>query len=397
MEKTVRFLAGEDLSGRGLGTAGIDEAARYVARRFEEFGLKPGGEGGWLQTWTHRDGATGEETTLHNVIAVIPGSRPEWSGQRVVIGAHYDHLGRGWPDVHSGDEGRIHPGADDNASGSAAILMLAERLSADYAALAPETPARSILFMCFSAEESGLNGSRHYTEHPLVPIEQHVLMINFDMIGRVRGQRLSVSGAGTGAGMDEWLAPFFEASPLTIVQPENMSGASDHTPFFRAGMPVLFAIIADFHDDYHTPRDVAWKINRVDAVHTVYLFHEVVLAAALHSEPFRFVEAPQGSRRAAPPRGPEIKVRVGVRPEPAAVGQGAGVRLASVAPGGPAAKAGLEAGDVIVALDGEPVSDANQFMLAISQRDPGSQVDLVVSRRLETFQTYATLIQQPPM
>ncbi|MDA1267064.1 MAG: M28 family peptidase, partial [Planctomycetota bacterium] len=196
-----------------------------------------------------------EELLAENVIGMLPG-KGVLKDEIVVLGAHLDHLGQGNFGSREG-AGKLHPGADDNASGSAAVIMIAEDLVADYAALPEGSDARTILFMLFSAEESGLIGSQYYANNPAFPIEQHKLMVNFDMIGRISNKRLSLSGAQTGEGLAEFLEPLIDATPLEIVQPENMSGASDHTPFYRAKMPVLFSIIADFHDDYHTSRDTA--------------------------------------------------------------------------------------------------------------------------------------------
>src|SRR5690606_18079251 len=178
----------------------------------------------------------------------------------------------------------------------------------------------SILFLLFSGEESGLHGSRWYVDHPIRPIERHALMVNFDMIGRIQNGRLSVSGTDTAAGMREWLAPLFAESPLEIVEPHNMSGASDHAAFYGKRVPVLFAIIADFHSDYHTPGDVSWKINRVGAVHTVHLFERVLLAAATRPDPFVFEGSDTrghdhaGVHGDAPVTRGAIRVRFGVMP-----------------------------------------------------------------------------------
>ncbi|MEM9803505.1 MAG: M28 family peptidase, partial [Planctomycetota bacterium] len=232
-----------------------------------------------------------------NVIAMLPG-RGRLADQYVVVGAHLDHLGMGEFGSRDRDNrGKLlHPGADDNASGSAGILLIADKMAREYRENEELTDLRSVLFMGFSAEESGLNGSAYYANNPIFPIEKHALMMNFDMIGRIKNKRLSLSGAETGAGMPEFLEPIVAASPLEIVQPERMGGMSDHTSFQRKEIPVLFAIIADFHGDYHTPRDVSSLINRVDAVHAANLFFEIALAAAQRPEAFAYV--PPKSRRA---------------------------------------------------------------------------------------------------
>jgi Zn-dependent M28 family amino/carboxypeptidase len=233
-----------------------------------------------------------------NVGGMIPGRgalKDEW----IVIGGHLDHLGIGLYGARNPRRvGELHPGADDNASGSAAILMLADSLSKVYANLPDATPARSLLLIGFDAEEAGLHGSRYYVDNPIVPIEKHALMINFDMIGRIVNKRLSVSGVGSAEGMSEWLAPLFEESPLDVVTSQGGFAGSDHLPFMSKRVPFLFAIIKDFHADYHTPDDVSWKINREDAVHTVHLFHDIAVTAATRTAPFVFSSArSSGPRR----------------------------------------------------------------------------------------------------
>jgi aminopeptidase YwaD len=335
-----------------------------------------------------------------NVGGLLPG-RGELAGELLVMGAHLDHLGMGNFGSRSG-AGELHPGADDNASGSAAIIMLAEKLAADYADLPEGVPARSVLFLCFSAEESGLNGARHYVDNPIVPLDQHALMVNFDMIGRIKDKRLSVSGTNTADGFSDWLAPYFDASALEIVQPANMSGASDHSAFYSREIPVLFGIIADFHDDYHTPRDVSWKINRVDAVHTVDLFHEIGLAAATRPEPFVYKE-PLATRAAnalasvaTGQGGPEmpdfaaIKVRFGIAPGSLGPDE-TGVLVSSVSEGTSASEAGIRVGDRLTTWNGEEIPGVLDWMASLAGHDPGDKVQVGVRRDDELLTLWVTL------
>jgi len=325
-----------------------------------------------------------EDLLAENVIAMLPG-KGRLAEEIVVLGAHLDHLGQGNFGSREG-AGKLHPGADDNASGSAAVIMIAERLAEDYAAMPEGSDARTILFMLFSAEESGLIGSAYYTNNPAFPIERHKLMVNFDMIGRIADKRLSLSGAKTGEGLADFLEPMIEETPLTIVQPENMSGASDHTPFYRAGMPVLFSIIADFHDDYHTSRDTIDKINRVDAVHAIDLFHRIVGGAATHPEGFAYV-APQargsrGSARAPRASASEAEagpapVSLGVRASDAVEG---GVGVMSVSAGSTAAEAGLEVGDRLIKWNSSKLADRDGLKALLDKSTPGEKVQVTVVR-----------------
>ncbi|MDG1049360.1 MAG: M28 family peptidase [Planctomycetota bacterium] len=336
-----------------------------------------------------------------NVIGLLPG-KGTLADEYIVVGAHLDHLGQGsFGSRDRANAGRLlHPGADDNASGSAGIILIADKMARDYEAAGEGANLRSVLFMGFSAEESGLNGSNYYANHPIAPIGKHVLMMNFDMIGRIKDRRLSLSGAETGAGLQEFLDPIIAGSPLAIVQPERMSGASDHTSFMRKDMPVLFAIIADFHGDYHTPRDVSSLINRVDAVHAANLFYEIALAAAGRPEAFAFVEQQtrRSARRRAAAAEPEPEeepaggapraatVQFGIRPSYTE----AGVVVEGITPGSPAASAGLMKNDRIRTWNGEEV-DLAGFSEKLKGAKPGDKVKVGLTRIGEQLEVEVTL------
>ncbi len=322
-----------------------------------------------------------------NVGGVIKGVgdlADEW----IVVGAHLDHLGMGYFGSRSGP-GELHPGADDNASGTAALLLLADRLGRRLEG--DDRPRRSILIMGFDAEESGLNGSAYYTRNPIAPAEDHVLMCNWDMIGRVSNERLLLAGGFTGEGLSEFIEPYFADSGLEIVVPETMSGASDHTPFYRAGIPVLFSIIADFHADYHTPADTVWKINRVGAVKTVHLYENIVADASVRPERFRFVspEEQRRQREAAEANQPAVSVYVGVVVDNDA--EGDGVVLAEISEDSPAARAGLQAGDRLVRWDGQKLTDANAWRQLLARHSADDTVNIGVKRGDEEVTLEITL------
>jgi len=317
-----------------------------------------------------------ESLRAENVGGLLRG-RGDLADEYIVVGGHLDHLGMGYFGSRSGP-GTLHPGADDNASGSAGVMLLAKKMAATYAATPEDEPMRSILFMCFSGEESGLNGSRHYVNDPIVPLEQHVIMVNWDMIGRIQDGRVIVSGMHTGEGLGEFIQPYIDSSPLDVQTPPTMSGASDHTSFFQKQIPVLFSIIADFHGDYHTPDDVSWKINRVGAVHTVNMYHDIVLGLARNAERFEFSEG-EGQQAAAPSPSINIKVRVGVMPasydndEP-------GIPIASVSPDSPAERGGMQDGDRLVRWDGQKIGSVQDWMQMLSKHEPGDEVKIGVKR-----------------
>ena len=231
-----------------------------------------------------------------NVGGLLVG-RGKLKNEVIVVGGHLDHLGMGEFGSRRG-RGELHPGADDNASGSAALIMLGRKLKKFYDDQPADVDLRSVLFCAFSAEESGLNGSGHYVNNPIVSIEDHAFMINFDMIGRITNKRLLVDGASSAEGLGEWLKPHVEKTSLEIVQRALRGGGSDHLVFMQKKVPYLFSIIADFHNDYHTPDDTADKINRVDAVATID-FYEGVLQG-LSTRPERFEFKSRGRRRRQP-------------------------------------------------------------------------------------------------
>ncbi|GAB5495460.1 MAG: hypothetical protein Phyf2KO_05400 [Phycisphaerales bacterium] len=315
-----------------------------------------------------------EVLNAQNVGGILQG-KGELADEYIVVGAHLDHIGMGYFGSRSGS-GTLHPGADDNASGSAAILLLADLVSRSYAEMSDGDDARSVIFMLFDAEESGLNGSRYYANNPSFPIEDHAVMINFDMIGRVLNDRLIVSGLDTGSGMQEALQPILDNSGLDVVIPPNMSGASDHTSFYTKNVPVLFSIIADFHTDYHTPGDQAYKLNNPSTVQVSHMYHDIIMKLATMEERPEFVE-PQAQQSSGPNMS-DIKVRLGIMP---AYGyDGLGIELSDVDESGPAAKAGLQGGDIIVRWDGQKIADIRDWMGKLVEYEPGDVVNVGVKR-----------------
>ncbi|MGP1271710.1 MAG: M28 family peptidase [Phycisphaerales bacterium] len=312
-----------------------------------------------------------------NIGGVLRG-RGDLADEWIVIGGHIDHIGMGNFGSRWGS-GKLHPGADDNASGTATVLLLADLLARGYDQLPADADARSILFMCFDAEESGLNGSRYYVTDPIAPIDTHALMINFDMVGRIVNERLLLSGLETGEGLQELIEPAMENTDLELVIPNSMNGASDHSSFLAVGIPVLFSIIADFHDDYHTPSDVAWKLNTEGGTKTSHLYFDIaMLTATAAQRPALISASDRRSQRQAGPSMQDIKVRFGVSPGYAA--EGDGILIQSVTDGGSAALAGVLAGDRLVRWDGQKLSDVEAWMPLLARHEPGDVVNVGVVR-----------------
>jgi hypothetical protein len=323
-----------------------------------------------------------EPIPVRNVVGVIEGKGP-LADETIVVGAHYDHLGRGGPGSLAMGSRDIHNGADDNASGTSMIIELARRL-----AKRPDPLPRRIVFMAFSGEERGLLGSKHYVDNPALPLDKTVAMVNFDMVGRLNdANELILFGAGTIPGMEELVSALATSQGLkpNVVKGTAMQfNASDHASFYYKDIPVLFAFTGT-HPDYHRPSDDTERIN-FDGMEKIANFGELVLLD-LANRPERpsFVKLTPGSAQAQRPRegGREGAMPyLGSRP---AYGDdsNAGVKLEGVSEGSPAQKAGLQAGDLVVKLAGETVHNVEDYMETLMKHKPGETVEVVVKRGSE--------------
>jgi peptidase M28-like protein/PDZ domain-containing protein/PA domain-containing protein len=330
-----------------------------------------------------------ETKTVHNVAAFLPGTTPEY----VIIGAHYDHLGMG--DEHSlapGLKGTIHPGADDNASGTAGVIELARWFSKQ-----PQ-PKRGILFMTFAGEELGLLGSEWYVKNPILPLENAVAMINLDMIGRIRDGKVFLSGIQTGSTFAKLLDDVKLAPPLHFDlsgknSGTNMSDASDHASFVSKQVPVLF-FFSGLHADYHKPGDTADKINAADAAKLLDYVADVTERVAAAPERPGFV------RVARPPAGPVSGGNSvsGYGPDFGSIPDfdepPKGVRFADVRDGSPAAKAGLRGGDILITFDGKEIGNLYDFTYALRDHKPGDLVPVKVLRGNQTIEAKVLLTER---
>ncbi|MEE2681453.1 MAG: M28 family peptidase [Planctomycetota bacterium] len=315
-----------------------------------------------------------------NIMARVEG-RGDIGDEYVVIGAHMDHLGMGDFGSNEGP-GKLHPGADDNASGVAALIMLAESLQTAYDEAPEDMPLRDVILIAFDGEESGLNGSRYYVDNPVQPLEDLALMINFDMIGRIEGdRRLSISGIGTGDGMADWARGVFETSDLEIVESERSSGGSDHTNFYRRQIPILFAITPfPLHNDYHTSRDTVDLINFEGGADTVELFHDLTFGAASMPEKFEFQS---GRRREAAPtqtrrRGSMPRVKFGFR---TATDDGEpGLRIVFVRDESAAEDADIQVNDRLLKWNDVELDSRPKLIEQLRSHDPGDVVQIVLLR-----------------
>jgi aminopeptidase N len=294
LKADVYYLSSVTLEGRGLATPGIELAAQHIRAEFRRIGLKSGpGDGSYYQPFEFRPTPDASPTTLKNVIGVLEGEG-DLAGQALVIGAHYDHLGLGLfgPGASATPRSRAYPGADDNASGVAAMLELARRF-----ALRATPPRRRLVFVAFSAEEAGLVGSRHYVaEAAITPIKDTVAMVNLDMVGRLRQGRLGIAGDGTAREFAGLLSEADAGSPLDLMLGgAEYPGDSDHAPFAAAGVPILY-VCTGSHQDRHTPSDTAEKVNFEGLAEVVNLCEDVLGRLLVSPRP-TFLPAKRGPDR----------------------------------------------------------------------------------------------------
>lgn len=385
--RDVAYLASDALEGRATGSPGNDSAAAYIARRLGALGLQAN-----LQRFTARSAAAAHsglpgELPTQNVVAIIPGSDRALRGESVVLGAHYDHLGRwtfGALDLDAGAV--IHNGADDNASGTAAVLELARLL-------ARRPPKRSVVVALFSGEELGLLGSQYLVEHFPVPLDSVVAMLNFDMVGRMRDRKLVVYGTATATELPAMLdsanlraARAAGREPLVLTATGDGFGSSDHSSFYAKNLPVLH-FFTNTHDDYHRASDDVERIDAGGAARVVEVAERVV--REIGDQPGRLTF----SRTPAPAMGSMSAgggAYFGSVPDMAA-GEVKGMRISGVTPGSPADRAGLKAGDVIVRFGGAEVTELYSYTDALRSKKPGDEVQVIVLRNGERVTLTATL------
>jgi hypothetical protein len=366
----VRFLADDRQEGRGIGTAGLERAGSYIRDGFARAGLRVS-----FQDFTIPPDAPAVlhtnlgGTATRNVVAIIPGTSPALRGELVVVGAHYDHLGLGGFGALDPDStGRVHNGADDNASGTAALLEIG-RLLAD------RRPARTVVLVAFSGEELGTLGSSYFVQHSVPqPIDSLYAMLNLDMVGRMRNARLVALGAATAREFPALLDSLNTPPRFDLRASGDGWGPSDHAVFFATRHPVLH-FFTDLHDDYHRSTDDWDKLN-VTGIAAVAQF---VADLALANRPgaLTFVDAPRPQATAG---GGGYGAYLGTIPDMTGGGSSDGVRITGVRAGSPAELAGLAAGDVITAIGAKRVVNLFDMTDALRSHRPGDTV-VVVTRR----------------
>jgi len=428
------FVFDEDLSNRTCALPMVHVSRELAQALLDKAGLGTLAE---LQAKLERERKPlSADMNLH--ITLKPGIRPNKLAARnvvgrlkgtgdttdtIVIGAHYDHLGNVPSRMGGADEPQIHNGADDNASGTAGVLEMARVLAKE-----PKL-RRDVIFVAFSAEEMGLLGSAHFVDHPPTDLKNIRAMVNFDMIGRLGTNKLTVYGVPSGSGLADLVNPAVAQAGLECSPAQGgMFGASDHATFYAHDIPVLFAFTG-VHKQYHTPDDDWELIDAEGATKVLTAFHQIVRAVAdLETGPEFAKVVPQAEPE--PPIKPEVEhekeaqdkdthdepgahrhhgppgpggdaerptrppVRLGIMPDFTG-GDKPGVGVTSVLDGGPAKAAGMQDGDRIVKIGGEPVKDIYGYMDALREFKPGATIEIVVVRKDEELTLKLTLQDAP--
>jgi hypothetical protein len=332
---------------------------------------------------------------VRNVIGILRGSDPARARESVVLGAHYDHLGlSGRFSLSEGSTGQVHNGADDNASGTAAIIEMA-KLAVTKGAKLP----RSLVFVAFAGEELGLLGSSHYVNHPALPIEQTVAMVNLDMVGRSNG-RILVSGLENAPDLKADLKAAQAGLSITVNTGREGSaglGASDDTSFSLRAVPSIF-FFSGLHADYHRPSDDWDKIDAPGGSAVASLAYGFAARIASRPDRVTFVPSPpqnaSGSGSTGSASGSGYGPYFGSIPD-FAEGDSSGVKFADVREGSPAANAGLLRGDVMTSFGGMPIKTLYDFTFALREKKPGDKVEVVVLRNGKEIRTMVELTNRP--
>jgi hypothetical protein len=306
-----------------------------------------------------------------NVIGLIKTGNRKFRDEYIVIGAHFDHVGKGG--VSSGSRtpkiDQVHPGADDNASGTAGLIELAQKLSSQKGRL-----KRSVLLIGFDAEEKGLLGSKYFTKNPVVDLDKIKTMINMDMIGRVKDSRFTVGGVGTSTIFNELLDSLSFDKPFKIVKSEPSYASSDHAPFYSNKIPILF-FFSGFHDEYHTPEDT-WKLINLRGEKNILDFiYDVVFHLSRSENPPVFTKS--GSKNSK--TNVTLKVTLGIMPN--YYSSAIGLEIDQITSSeSPAFKAGFLEGDIITAINGKSVANIYDYMARLERINVGMSVPIEINR-----------------
>ena len=411
LRKHIEILSSDKFEGRRAGEPGANAAGKYVAEQFRKLKLQPGvstnGKPGYKQTFSYspvRDPhstpadptsapAAPNAKQAFNVIGILPGNDPVMKNEAIVIGAHYDHLGKGGQGSLAANSSEIHHGADDNASGTAAVIELARQFAKE------KKNKRTIMFMAFSGEEDGLFGSKYYVNNPVWPLDKTVAMINLDMVGRLKDNKLTVGGIGTAGEWTELVNArnrFFDAQPgslkydntvaIAMAQPvlslqlnEDGFGPSDHSSFYAKQIPVLF-FFSGTHLDYHKPSDTFEKINYNGL--SKIANYVAAITKSIDENPTRptYKTAPSSG---AP--GGRMGFSVSLGTIPSYADSTDGMVLDGVRDDSSASRAGLKKDDKVIKLAGKDIKNVYDYTAVLGEMKAGDEYEVIIKRGTETL------------
>ena len=417
LRKHVEHLGSDKLEGRRAGEPGANLAGEYVAAQFKKAGLKPGYTGGgkpaFKQPFSYtpvRDphsapavptaaSTAPEAKQAFNVIGILPGKDPVLKSEAIVIGAHYDHLGHGGSGSVAANSTEIHHGADDNASGTAAVIELARLFTSRNPrdSKGVSSNKRTLIFIAFSGEEDGLFGSKYYVNNPVWPLDKTIAMINLDMVGRLNENKLTVGGIGTagewksivessnakstgliGATSGALPAALATSSIFQLTLNQDGFGPSDHSSFYGKNIPVLF-FFTNTHLDYHKPSDTFEKINYTGL--TSITNYVAAVVRSVDQSPARptYKTAPTSQQNT------RMGFSVSLGTVPSYADSTDGVELDGVRDDSPASRAGLKKGDKITKLAGKDIKNVYDYTAALGMMKAGEEYEVVLKRGAETL------------
>jgi len=354
----VDYVAHDHFEGREAGSRGGRAIGDYLASELQRLNFTPAGSDGYFQPFGQG---------YRNVLGLLPGRDPVLKNQIVLVGGHYDHVGYGQWFNSLGPVGQIHNGADDNGSGTCGVLSVAQALRVMH-----EPPRRSILVVFWDAEEKGLLGSKHWIAHPTLPPERLALVINVDMIGRLRNDRLQLFGSRTSAGLRRLVSLQNDESDLEIAFDRVLKPNGDHFTFQSRNIPGILFHTGE-HENYHRPSDKSNLINRAGMERITRLLFKTLWEAAETTDDFKWREmcrneAKQPAARETP-GAPRLSDRLGALWQTAA--DNAGVQLTWIYAGSPAEKAALRVGDRLLRIDGRAIVQNDDVLPALhAARNP---------------------------
>jgi len=399
LRRHIEYLSSDSLEGRRTGEPGATAAAGYIVNAFAKIKLKPGvrmptGKLNYMQTFAGKAASPDKPVSGYNVIGILEGHDKVLKNEAIVIGAHYDHLGRGGEGSLAPNSTEVHHGADDNASGTSAIIELARQFAK------AKTNKRTIIFIAFSGEEEGLFGSKYYTNNPVFPIENTVAMFNLDMVGRLNEGKLSIGGIGTASEWNQLVKRKNEimvdgpdgntiGNHFTLQLTEDGFGPSDHASFYMKKVPVLF-FFTGTHLDYHKPSDTAEKINYEGEARIIN--YVASLVKAVDDNPVKPTYTVAKSTSAT---GGRANFNITLGTIPGYTDSNDGMVIDGVRDDSPASRAALKANDKIIKLAGMPIQNVQDYMKAMGAMKAGEEYEVEIVRGTEKMTLKIIPVKRP--